>query len=115
MNSATAKNSAMAIAAGLIWRAIFVFIGIRFYLFLRENFPSVAEFFEIRNSVEDYLGSRHDRKQKQTIEPTSRLTRSSECCRALIIVARDRCRAARALPWDGAEDRWVLPVEDAWR
>jgi hypothetical protein len=41
--SATAKNSAMAIAAGLIWRAIFVFIGIRFYLFLRKIFPGIAK------------------------------------------------------------------------
>jgi hypothetical protein len=44
VRSATAKNNAMAIAAGLIWRAIFVFIGIRFYPFLRKNFPSVAKF-----------------------------------------------------------------------
>jgi hypothetical protein len=55
VRSATAKNSAIAIAAGLMWRAIFIFIGIRFYLFLRQNSPSVAEFFEIRISVEDYL------------------------------------------------------------
>ena len=55
VRSATAKNNAMAIAAGLIWRAIFVFIGIRFYLFLRENFPPVAKIFEIRISVGEYV------------------------------------------------------------
>jgi hypothetical protein len=43
--SATAKNSAMAIAAGLTWRAIFVFIGIRLYLFLRKIFTGVAKIF----------------------------------------------------------------------
>jgi hypothetical protein len=56
VRSATAKNSAMAIAAGLIWRAIFVFIGVRFHLFLRKIFPSIAKIFEIRTSVEDYTG-----------------------------------------------------------
>jgi hypothetical protein len=49
VRSATAKNSAMAIAAGLIWRAIFVFIGIGFYLFLREIFPGAAKIFRNRN------------------------------------------------------------------
>src|SRR5437879_489533 len=36
--SATAKNSAMAIAAGLIWRAIFVFIRHSLLPFPSENF-----------------------------------------------------------------------------
>ncbi|PYK24843.1 MAG: hypothetical protein DME52_10265 [Verrucomicrobia bacterium] len=39
----------MAIAPGLIWRAIFVFIGIRFYLFLRKIFLGVAKIFRNRN------------------------------------------------------------------
>jgi hypothetical protein len=51
VRSAIAKNNAMAIAAGLRWRAIFVFIGIRFYLFLRENFSTVAKILETRISV----------------------------------------------------------------
>jgi len=49
VRSATAKNSAMAIAPGLIWRAIFVFIGIRFYLFLRKIFLGIAKIFRNRN------------------------------------------------------------------
>lgn len=71
VRSATAKNSAMAIAAGLIWRAIFVFIRIRFYLFLRKILPGVAKIFETRIFVADYTdygGSRHNQKQKETIE-----------------------------------------------
>ena len=68
VRSATARNNAMAIAAGLIWRAIFVFIGIRFYLFLRKNFPTVAKIFEIRISVADNVGPRQSQKQKETIE-----------------------------------------------
>jgi len=48
VRSATAKNSAIAIAAGLIWRAIFVFMGIRFYLFLRKIFHGVAKILETR-------------------------------------------------------------------
>lgn len=68
VRSATAKNNAMAIAAGLIWRAIFVLIGIRFYLFLRKNFPTVAKILEIRISVADHVGSRRNRKEKETIE-----------------------------------------------
>ena len=51
VRSATAKNNAMAIAAGLIWRGIFVFIGIRFYLFLRENLPTVARILGRRGKI----------------------------------------------------------------
>jgi hypothetical protein len=68
VRNATAKNNAMAIAAGLIWRAIFVFIGIRFYLFLRKTFASVAKIFEVRISVADYVESRQNHKEKETIE-----------------------------------------------
>ena len=67
VRSATAKINAMAIAAGLIWRAIFVFIGIRFYLFLRKNFPTVAKIFEIRISVADHVGSRRNRKERKPL------------------------------------------------
>ena len=65
--SATAKNSAMAIAAGLIWRAIFAFIGIRF-TFSFGKFFRRCKIFEIRVSVADYKGSRHGQKEKETAE-----------------------------------------------
>src|ERR1700751_987804 len=69
VRSATAKNNAMAIAPGLIWRAIFVFIRIRFYLFLRKIFPGVAKIFRHRNFL-SRITRDHDtiRKQEETIE-----------------------------------------------
>ena len=36
--------------------------------FPSENFPTVAKIFEIRISVADHVGSRHNRKEKETIE-----------------------------------------------
>ena len=70
--SATAKNSAMAIAAGLTWRAIFVFIGIRFYLFLRKIFHGVAKIFRNQNFLSRItrIAWDHDtiRDQEETVE-----------------------------------------------
>jgi len=43
VRSATAKNNAMAIAPGLIWRAIFVFIRASLYPFLRKILAGVAK------------------------------------------------------------------------
>jgi len=43
VRSATAKNNAMAIAPGLIWRAIFVFIRHSVYPFLRKILAGVAK------------------------------------------------------------------------
>jgi hypothetical protein len=54
----------MAIAPGLIWRAIFVFIGIRFYLFLRKIFPGAAKFLKPEFFIADCTGSRHNQKPR---------------------------------------------------
>ncbi len=66
VRSATAKNSAMAIAAGLIWRAIFVFMGIRFYLFLRKIFHGVAKILGTRIFFADLHGLRGIATQSET-------------------------------------------------
>jgi hypothetical protein len=68
--SATAKNSAIAIAAGLRWRAIFVFIGIRFYLFLRKIFHGVAKILETGISLSRNRGLHGIRTQSETKEET---------------------------------------------
>jgi len=65
--SATAKNSAMAIAAGLIWRAIFAFIGIRFTFSFGKFFPTLQN-FRNQNFCRGLQGSRHGQKEKETAE-----------------------------------------------
>src|SRR6266536_3025681 len=72
VRSATAKNSAIAIAAGLIWRAIFVFIRHSLYLFLRKSFHGVAQIFRNQNFLSRItrIAWDHDtiRNQEETVE-----------------------------------------------
>src|SRR6266480_6283663 len=69
---ATAQNSAMAIAAGLIPCVICVFIRLLaicwFYLFLRKFLPSVAKNFEIVWGPSTHNTDRAEGGTRQTLE-----------------------------------------------
>ena len=87
MRSATAKNSAMAIEAGLIWRAIFVFIGIRF-TFSFGKFFSVLQNFS-KSELLQWITRGHGISRKR-----KHLSRLSALPRALIMAAKNERRAA---------------------
>jgi len=95
--SATAKNSAMAIAAGLIWRAIFAFIGIRFTFSFGKFFPTLQN-FRNQNFCRGLQGVTTRPKRKGNRRARPPLPRCSACYSALKMAIYGRRAAPKASP-----------------